>query len=102
GYTVVQAATPERALAAVDEAIAPIDLLLTDVIMPGMNGRDLAERLRARDPRLRVLFMSGYNSEVASGRGLLPADVALIIKPFSPTALAARVRAVLDAQATVS
>lgn len=96
GYTVVHAGTPERALRAVQEG-ARVDLLLTDVVMPGMNGPELARQLTAIDPQLRVLFMSGYSAEVATEHGLLSGDVSLITKPFSPTALAAHVRAVLDA-----
>jgi CheY-like chemotaxis protein len=67
--------------------------------MPVMNGRELAAQLRRLDPGLRVLYMSGYSSDVVAERGLLPADVSLITKPFSPTALAARVREILDAPA---
>ncbi len=99
GYTVLHASTPERALRAMQDADTPVDLLVTDVVMPGMNGRQLAAQLRARDPRLRVLLMSGYSSDAAAGRGLLPADVSLIPKPFSPTALVAQVRKVLDTPA---
>jgi DNA-binding response OmpR family regulator len=84
------------------EAGAPVDLLLADVLMPGMSGRELATRLRGRDPALRVLFMSGYSSDVASERGLLPVDVSLIRKPFSPTALAARIREILDTPSAAS
>ena len=97
GYTVLHASTPERALRAMHEGDARVDLLLTDVVMPGINGRELATHLRALDPTLRVLFMSGYSSDVVAEQGLLPAEVSLITKPFSPTALAARVREVLDA-----
>ena len=78
---------------------ARVDLVLTDVVMPGINGRELATRLRALDPTLRVLFMSGYSSDVVAEQELLPAEISLITKPFSPTALAARVREVLDAPA---
>ena len=99
GYTVLHASTPERALRAMQEGDARVDLLLTDVVMPGINGRELATHLRALDPALRVLFMSGYSSDVVAEHGLLPAEVSLITKPFSPTALAARVREVLDAPA---
>jgi two-component system cell cycle sensor histidine kinase/response regulator CckA len=99
GYTVLHASTPDRALRAMQDADAHVDLLLTDVVMPGMNGRELATQLRGLDPTLRVLFMSGYSSDVVEENGLLPSDVALITKPFSPTALAARVRDVLDAPA---
>ena len=99
GYTVLHASTPERALRAMQEGDAHVDLLLTDVVMPGINGPELATQLRAFDPTLRVLFMSGYSSDVVAEQGLLPAEVSLITKPFSPTALAARVREALDAPA---
>jgi CheY-like chemotaxis protein len=97
GYTVLHTSMPDRALRAVQEGGARVDLLLTDVVMPGMNGRELAAQLRVIDPSMQVLFMSGYSSDVVAERGLLPADVSLITKPFSPSALAARVREVLDA-----
>ncbi|HTV02127.1 MAG TPA: response regulator, partial [Luteitalea sp.] len=98
GYVVLHASTPERALRAIHEGGGSVDILVTDVVMPGMSGRDLAAQLRAMVPNLRVLFMSGYSSDVAADHGLVPADVSLITKPFSPTALAAWVRAVLDGQ----
>jgi PAS domain S-box-containing protein len=97
GYTVMQASSPDRALRAMQEGEARVDLLLTDVVMPGMNGLELATHLRALDGGLRVLFMSGYSNDVVTDHGLLPADVSLITKPFSPADLAAHVRRVLDA-----
>jgi two-component system cell cycle sensor histidine kinase/response regulator CckA len=97
GYTVMQASSPDRALRAMQEGEARVDLLLTDVVMPGMNGLELATHLRALDNDLRVLFMSGYSNDVVTDHGLLPADVSLITKPFSPADLAAHVRRVLDA-----
>jgi len=97
GYTVLHASTPERALRAMQDADARVQLLLTDVVMPGINGPELARQLRELDPAMRVLFMSGYSSDIVAEQGLLPAEVALITKPFSPTALAARVREALDA-----
>jgi PAS domain S-box-containing protein len=97
GYTVLHASAPERALRAMEEGDARVDLLLTDVVMPGINGPELAAQLRALDPALRVLFMSGYSSDLVAEQGLLPAEVSLITKPFSPTALVARVREALDA-----
>ena len=96
GYTVMQASSPDRALRAMQEGEARVDLLLTDVVMPGMNGLELAAHLRALDKDLRVLFMSGYSNDVVTDHGLLPADVSLITKPFSPADLAAHVRRVLD------
>jgi two-component system cell cycle sensor histidine kinase/response regulator CckA len=101
GYTVLHASTPDRALRAIHErGVHSVDLLLTDVVMPGMSGRDLATHLRGMLPHLRVLFMSGYSSDVVAEQGLLSSDESLITKPFSPTALAARVRALLDARPT--
>ena len=96
GYTVLHASTPDRAVRAMQESGARVDLLLTDIVMPEMNGRELATQLRGLDPALRVLFMSGHGDDAVTERGLLPADEALITKPFSPTALAARVRDVLS------
>ena len=96
GYTVVHASTPERALRAMQEGVR-VDLLLTDVVMPGMNGPELARHLATIDPQMRVLFMSGYSADVAAEHGWLSGDVSLITKPFSPTALVAHVRSVLDA-----
>jgi CheY-like chemotaxis protein len=96
GYTVLHASTPERALRAM-QGDTRVDLLVTDVVMAGIDGPALASRLRALDPALRVLYMSGYSSDAVAADGLLPAESSLITKPFSPTALAARVREVLDA-----
>ena len=73
------------------------DLLLTDVIMPGgMNGRQLADRAREKYPSLKILYSSGYSSNVLLGNGRLDSDMELLSKPYSRKALAAKVRAVLD------
>ena len=97
GFDVVAASTPAEAIAAADERRNAIDLLLTDVMMPGMNGRQLAELLLARRPLLRVLFMSGYAEDVlATNVGLVP-GAAFLGKPFKPKALVSKVREVLDA-----
>jgi two-component system, cell cycle sensor histidine kinase and response regulator CckA len=74
-----------------------VDLLLTDVIMPGVNGRSLAERLTTTAPAMRVLFMSGYSDDAVHRHGDLNPDAAFIEKPFSDRALARKVREVLDA-----
>ncbi len=71
-------------------------LLLTDVIMPEMNGRELAERILALQPDMRVLFMSGYTADVAPLEGNLKGSGALLAKPFTPGELGHRVRWVLD------
>ena len=97
GYKVLATTAPADALTIVSEHKGAIDLLLTDVIMPGMNGRDLAGRIRAMRPGLRVLYMSGYTANVIVTRGLVDQGDAFVQKPFSTDELAARVRALLDA-----
>jgi PAS domain S-box-containing protein len=96
GYTVVAASTPEEAIRLAGEYGARIRLLVTDVIMPGMNGVDLAKRLLATIPGLRWIFMSGYTANVIAHHGVLDDGVNFIPKPFSRQELAAKVRAVLD------
>ena len=97
GFDVVSVGSAEDALREADERAHAVHLLLTDVMMPGMNGCELAEVLLARQPSLRVLFMSGYAEDVlATSVGLGP-GAAFLGKPFKPNALATRVREVLDA-----
>ena len=96
GYTVVEA---EDAAAAVRAAAGHgIDLLVTDVVMPGLGGRELAERLRASRPGLKVLFLSGYTDDAVVRHGVLHEAVNFLQKPFSPTALAHKVREALDGE----
>jgi CheY-like chemotaxis protein len=97
GYQVLQAAQPEAALALAARQAGAIDLLLTDVVMPGMSGRELAHRLRPTRPALRVLYMSGYTANVIAHHGVLDADIAFLPKPFTRDELARKVREVLDA-----
>ena len=95
GFTVLSAGTGPEAIDAVREG-HPIDLLLTDVMMPGMNGCQLAEQLLSQHPALRILFMSGYAEDVlATNVGLVP-GAAFLGKPFKPKALVTKVREVLD------
>ncbi|EKD38572.1 MAG: PAS/PAC sensor hybrid histidine kinase [uncultured bacterium] len=96
GYTVLPAANPREAIDLAGTAAEAIDLLVTDVIMPGMNGRDLAERLQADKPGLKCLFMSGYTADIIANQGVLDENVCFIQKPFSRVDLAAKVRQVLD------
>ena len=96
GYTVLQAATGRQALDVFGGGSGGIDLLLTDVIMPGMGGKELADQLLAGSPELRVIFVSGYTDEAISRTGILPDDVELLSKPFHPRALLTLVRTVLD------
>ncbi|WP_437932248.1 ATP-binding protein [Sorangium sp. So ce291] len=96
GYGVVSAASAEEALAALAlEGVDAVDLLLTDLVMPGMNGRELAERALALHPRARVLYMSGYADDVFAGAEP-DGERALLQKPFTPDTLAQRVRDLLD------
>ncbi len=97
GYSVMEAATPEAALRAVAERPDGIDLLVTDVVLPQMSGRELADRLLAGRPGLRVLFMSGYTDDAIVRHGVLELDMPFLAKPFTPENLARRVREALDA-----
>ncbi|HKQ20100.1 MAG TPA: PAS domain S-box protein [Candidatus Eisenbacteria bacterium] len=96
GYTVIMAANPEEGLRHATERADEIDLLLTDVVMPGMSGRELVDRLTTNAPNLRVLFMSGYSDEAVASRGILDDGLAFLQKPFTRYSLAAKVRMVLD------
>jgi CheY-like chemotaxis protein len=96
GYTVLSSATPAEAMEKAKNLSGAIDLLITDVVMPEMNGRDLAGKMTALYPDLRLLFMSGYTANVIAHHGVLDAGVAFIQKPFSMTDLMVKVREVLD------
>jgi CheY-like chemotaxis protein len=95
GYTVLAAPTPGEAMRIAENHRGAIDLLLTDVIMPEMNGRDLARNLRALHPGLRLLFMSGYTANVIAHHGVLEEGVHFIQKPFSARDVAVKIREVL-------
>jgi two-component system, cell cycle sensor histidine kinase and response regulator CckA len=96
GYTILEAGGGPEALRLFDQHQGSIDLLLTDVIMPQMSGRELAERLRLRRPSLKVLYVSGYTDDMLAHHGMLEADVFLLPKPFAPDELARKLREVLD------
>jgi two-component system cell cycle sensor histidine kinase/response regulator CckA len=100
GYHVVEAKDGAEALRLTEEHPTEIHLLLTDVILPGMNGKALSEHMRVLLPKLRVIFMSGYPEDVISRRGVLEQDVPYLPKPFSPESLAIKVREVLTGQPT--
>jgi DNA-binding response OmpR family regulator len=78
------------------ERTGPIQLLITDVVMPQLNGRQLAERLRATRSSMKVIYLSGYTADVIAHRGVLEEGMNFVAKPFSLAALAAKVREVLD------
>jgi PAS domain S-box-containing protein len=96
GYQVIHAGDGDQALSVAKQHLEQIDLLVTDVVMPRMNGRELSGRLRALYPHLKVLFISGYTADVLAQRGVLDPGVSLLHKPFSQEELAQRVREVLD------
>jgi PAS domain S-box-containing protein len=96
GYTVLTATSPGEALGTSAGHEGPIHLLITDVVMPQMNGRQLAERLGELRQGLRCLFMSGYTANVIAHRGVLDRGVSFIAKPFTLDALAAKVREALE------
>ena len=95
GYRVLIAGTPGEAIRLAEEYRGEIHLLLTDVVMPEMNGRELAKKLLSLYPGLKRLFMSGYTAEVIAHHGVIDEGVAFLQKPFSFDALAAKVREVL-------
>jgi len=97
GYTVLAANTPSVAMQLAREHSGKIDLLISDVVMPKMSGKDLAELLTTIRPGLKCLYMSGYTANVIAHRGILDEGVAFIQKPFSIEALAAKIREVLEA-----
>jgi two-component system cell cycle sensor histidine kinase/response regulator CckA len=96
GYRVIAAADGAEALQQAGSANGRIDLLLSDVVMPGLGGRELAERLRQVQPEAAILHMSGYTDDAVIRRGVLEHDAAFIEKPFSAEDLCRRVRELLD------
>jgi PAS domain S-box-containing protein len=97
GYRAIEAADPNQALEPAQAHDGPIHLMITDVIMPQMSGRELAERIGPDRPEMRILFTSGYTDEAIVRHGVLEAKVNFLAKPFSPENLARRVREILDA-----
>jgi two-component system, cell cycle sensor histidine kinase and response regulator CckA len=95
GYSVLEASCGSEALALAD-SFSAIDLVLTDVVMPGVSGRNLAEELRARRPTVPIVFMSGYTEDEVVKRGVRNGEVDFIQKPFAPNVLCEKIRQVLD------
>jgi PAS domain S-box-containing protein len=99
GYTVLEAMNGGGAILISERHQGTIDLLLTDVVMPYMNGPELAQCLTAQHPEIRVLYMSGYTDEALAPHGILQPDIAFLAKPFTPDLLARKVRETLDVPA---
>ena len=96
GYTVIEAENGHTALELAALHSGPIHLLMTDVVMPGISGRELSERVKAIRPEIRVLFMSGYTDQAVVHHGILETDAVLLQKPFTVAALAAKLRDILN------
>jgi CheY-like chemotaxis protein len=96
GYTILEAASGPAAIEMARQHTGQIHLLLTDVIMPGMSGRELAEAVAASRAGIKLLYMSGYTDELVTQQGILSPGLHLLEKPFTRESLLSRVRAVLD------
>jgi two-component system, cell cycle sensor histidine kinase and response regulator CckA len=96
GYTVLTPKRPRDAEELFEEKGGRIDLLLSDVIMPDISGAELAKRLAAKNPRMKILFMSGYIGDDIVRQGIQEKDVPFLQKPFAPMILARKVREILD------
>lgn len=96
GYKVITSLSPGKSILLCEMYHDEINLLLTDVVMPSMNGKELRERIRRIMPDIKTLFMSGYTADIIAHRGVLEEDVEFIQKPFTPYALAKKVREVLN------
>ena len=96
GYTVLEATNGTQALRIIAEAAQPIHLVVSDVVMPEMGGRELGQRLSLLEPTLLILYMSGYTGEDVVRRGLLEAGAPFLQKPFTADALGRKTREMLD------
>ena len=97
GYTVIEAADGEEALKRYSERTGPVDLLILDAIMPHRNGKEVYDAIRAANPEIPALFMSGYTAEIIRSKGMLDPGVHFLSKPVSPTELLTKVSEILEA-----
>jgi CheY-like chemotaxis protein len=100
GYTVLEAANAADAIDVFDGSLKPIAMLVSDVVMPGLNGHELSQMLRHRSPGLRTLFVSGYSFDARGGSSGFD-DESFLAKPYDPAELSRRVRSILDATVLV-
>jgi DNA-binding response OmpR family regulator len=98
GYQVLACPDPDEALRVFVKVQRDVHLLVTDVVMPRMNGKELAARILAFRPELRVLYMSGYGENIIATRGVIDVGIAFMAKPYRPADLVTKVRAVLDGE----
>jgi DNA-binding NtrC family response regulator len=99
GYTVLETSDPNEAIRISESYRGPFQAILTDIVMPHMNGRRLSELLHPQRPQMRALFMSGYTDDATVRQGILDPGISFIQKPFTPTSLAGKLRDVLDSTA---
>ena len=100
GYTVLEAESAQKALEICSQYEGPIHLVLTDVVMPGMSGPELASRLEELVPQTKILLMSGYTDNALVHHGVLPISVNFISKPFSSEGLVRQIRKILDRESS--
>lgn len=96
GYRIIESTTPTESLQIFDRLHSEVDLVITDVVMPEMNGQQLSERLRAIKPEVHVLFVSGYTDDTVVRHGVFKAEKNFIQKPFKRADLAKKIREILD------
>jgi CheY-like chemotaxis protein len=97
GYRVIEARDGEEAVESARQSLNPVDLVLTDMVLPGMGGSETASKIRVLAPEVKVLFMSGYTEDLLLRHAPLETGTAFLEKPFTPVGLARKVREVLDA-----
>ncbi len=96
GYSVFTATSPSEALQVAEDHTSTIQLMITDLIMPEMNGRDLAQNVLVLKRGIKILFMSGYSSDIISSKGIFDEEMDFIQKPFSKKELDTRIREILN------